>query len=81
MGVTLMLGLAIARQPWLLLTGAALVLGLAIAIDSVSCPLFAYPFAAGTWPSSSTAFRTSRSCMCPRLPTGSNFNSAKWLSI
>ena len=81
MGVTLMLGLAIARQPWLLLTGAALMLGLAIVIDSVSRPLFAYPFAAGTWPSSSTAFKTSRSCMCPGLPTGSNLNNAKWLSI
>ena len=81
MGAALVLGLAVARRPWLLLTSVVLGLGLAPPIDSVSCLLFACPFAATTWPSSSTAFKTSRMCMCPRLPTGSNFNNAKWLSI
>ena len=77
----LVLGLAVARRPWPLITGVALVLGLATTTDLVSCPLFAWPFATVTRLSSSTAFRTSTTCICPELPIGSNFNNAKWLSI
>ena len=81
MGAALGLGLTVARRPWPLITGATLVLGLAVATNSVSRPLFTWPFAATTRPSSSTTFRTSTTCICLRLPTGSCFNSAKWLSI
>ena len=57
----LVLWLAVPRRPWLdVLTGVALVLGVAVAADSVSCPLFAYPFAAGPPPSPTTLFRTRR---------------------
>ena len=56
---TLVLGLAIACKPWVgVLTGAALVLGVAVAADSVSCPLFAWPSAAKPPPSPTTLFRT-----------------------
>ena len=57
----LVLGLAVARWPWVgVLTSVALVLGLAVATGSVSCPLFAYPFAARPPPSPATLFRTHR---------------------
>ena len=39
------------------LIGAALVLGLAVAVGSISCPLFACPFAAGPPPRPATSFR------------------------
>ena len=79
---TLVLGLAVACQPRLgVLRGATLVLGLAVAVDSVSCPLFSCPFAVGPPPSPTTAFRTRWTWSCPKLPTGSISNSAKWLSI
>ena len=57
--VALVLRLGIAHQPWVdVLTGAALMLRVAVAADSVSCLLFAYPFAAGPPPSPATLFRT-----------------------
>ncbi|KAM3708444.1 hypothetical protein ACJW31_02G097100 [Castanea mollissima] len=79
------LGLAVAGPPRPLdavarvgvLTGAVLVLGVAVAADSVSCPLFASPFAAGPPPSPARSFRTRRTWLCARLPTGSISNSAK----
>ena len=78
----LVLGLAIAHRPRLgVLRGAALVLGVAIAADSVSCPLFAYPFATGPPPSPATLFRTRQTWLYSQLPTGSISNRAKWLSI
>ena len=78
----LVLGLAVARRPRVdVLTGATLVLGVAVAADSVSCPLFACPFAARPPPSSITLFRTRLTWLCSRLPTRSISNSAKWLSI
>ena len=77
MGAAFMLGFAIPSRPLPLITGVVLV----VAIDSISRPLFTYPFATATQPSSSMAFRTSTTCLCPWLPTGSNFNSAKWPSI
>ena len=80
--LTLVLGLAVARRPRVdVLTGATLVLGVAIAADSVSCPLFACLFAARPPPSPTTLFRTRLTWLCSRLPTGSISNSAKWLSI
>ena len=80
--VVLVLRLAVARRPQVgVLTGVALVLGVAVAIDSVSCPLFACPSAAGPPPSPTTLFRMRRTWLCARLPTGSISNSAKWLSI
>ena len=79
---TLGLGLAIACQPRLgALRGAALVLGVAVAADSISCPLFACPFAAGPPPSPTMAFRTCRTWLCPGLPSRSISNNALWLSI
>ena len=42
------------------LIGVALVLGLAVAVGSVSCPLFASSFAAGPPPRPATPFRTRR---------------------
>ena len=78
----LVLRLAIAHRPRVdVLIGAALVLGVAIATDLVSCPLFACPFAAGPPLSPATLFRTRQTWLCSRLPTGSISNSAKWLSI
>ena len=78
----LVLGLAIAHRPRLgVLRGAALVLGVAIAADSVSCPLFAYPFATGPPPSPAIAFRMRRTWLRLGLPTGSISNSALWFSI
>ena len=58
----LVLGLAIACRPWVgVLTGAALVLGVAVATDSMSWPLFGWPSAAGPPPPSpATLFRTRR---------------------
>ena len=41
MGAALGLGLTVARRPWPLITGATFVLGLAVATNSVSRPLFA----------------------------------------
>ena len=53
------LRLAIAHRPRVnVLIGAALVLGVAVAVDLVLCPLFACPFAAGPPPSPATLFRT-----------------------
>ena len=63
------------------LTSAALVLRVAVAVDSMSCLLFACPSAAGPPPSLATLFRTCQTWLCARLPTGSISNSAKWLSI
>ena len=78
----LVLRLAVARRPRIgVLTGVALVLGVAVAIDSVSCPLFACPSAAGPPPSPTTLFRMRWTWLCARLPTGNISNSAKWLSI
>ena len=78
----LMLELAVARRPWVgVLTGATIVLGVTIAADSVSCPLFASPFAAGPPPSPATLFSTHQIWLCSRLPIGSISNSTKWLSI
>ena len=55
----LVLGLAIARWPRVrVLIGTALVLGLAVAVGSASCPLFACSFAAGPPPRPATPFRT-----------------------
>ena len=55
----LMLELAVARRPWVgVLTGATIVLGVTVAADSVSCPLFASPFAARPPPSPATLFST-----------------------
>ena len=77
---TLVLGLAVARRPRLdVLRGVALVLRVVVATDLVSCPLFAYPFAAGPPLNPTTAFRTHRTWSYPGLPTGSISNSAKWL--
>ena len=77
-----MLGLAVARRPRLgVLRGVMLMLGVAIAADLVSCPLFAYPFSVGPPPSPTIAFRTRRTWLCPGLPSGSISNSALWLSI
>ena len=77
-----MLGLVVARRPQLdVLRGAALVLGVAIAADSVSCPLFAYPFATGPPPSPAIAFRMRRTWLRLGLPIGSISNSALWFSI
>ena len=76
------LRLVVARQPQLgVIKDDVLVLGVVIAANSVSCPLFACPFVVATQPSSSMAFRTSRTCLCPKLPIGSSFNNTKWLSI
>ena len=78
----LVLRLVVACRPWVdVLTGAALVLGVAVAADSVSCPLFVCPFTARPPPSPAALFRTCRTWLCSRLPTGSISNSAKWLSI
>ena len=75
--VALVLGLAVARRPWLdVLWGVALVLGVAVAADFVSCP-----FIVGPPPSPTTAFRTRRTWSCLGLSTGSISNNAKWLSI
>ena len=58
---TLVLRLAIARRPRVnVLTGATLVLRVAIAADSMSCPLFAWPSTTGPPPSPATLFRTRR---------------------
>nr|POE98836.1 hypothetical protein CFP56_56119 [Quercus suber] len=74
----LVIGLAIARRPRVgVLRGVALVLGVVVAADSVSCPLFAYPFAAGSPPSPTTLCKTRWTWLCSRLPIGSIFNSAK----
>ena len=74
-------GLALECRPQVdVLASAALVLGVVVAADSVSCPLFAYPFAAGPPPSPTTLFRMRRTWLCSRVPTGSIFNNAKWLS-
>ena len=57
----LVLRLAVARRPRVgVLTGVALVLGVAVAADSVSCPLFAYPSVTGPPPSPTTLFRMRR---------------------
>ena len=80
--LTLVLGLAVARRPRLgVLRGVALVLGVAVATNLVSCPLFACPFAAGPPPSPTMAFRTHHTWLCPGLPSRSISNSALWLSI
>ena len=74
----LVLGLVVARRPWVgVLTGAALVLRVAIAADSVSCLLFACLSVAGPPPSLAILFRTRRTWLCARLPTESISNSAK----
>ena len=76
MGVALVLRLALACRPWLgVIRGAMLMLRLIVATDLVSRPLFAWPFATATRPSSSTTFRTSTTCMCLGLPIGSSFKS------
>ena len=76
------LELAVARQPRVsVLTSVALVLGVAVAANSVSCPLFAWPFATGPPPSPATLFRTRQTWLYSQLPTGSISNRAKWLSI
>ena len=78
----LVLGLAVALQLRVgVLTGATLVLGVAVAADSMSCPLFACPSAARPQPSPTTLFRTRWTWLCAQLPIGSISNSAKWLSI
>ena len=75
---TLVLRLAIAHLPRVnVLRGAVLVLGVAVATDSVSCPLFACPFVAGPPPSRATLFRTRQTWLCSWLSTGSISNSAK----
>ena len=57
----LLLGLAVSRKARVsVLTDAALVLGVAVAADSVSWPLFGWPSAAGPPPSPATLFRTRR---------------------
>ena len=57
----LLLGLAVSRKARVgVLTGAALVLGVAVAADSVSWPLFGWPSAAGPPPSPATLFQTRR---------------------
>ena len=78
----LVVRLAVAHRPWVgVITGVALVLGVAVAVDSVSCPLFACPFVAGPPPSPATLFRMRRTWLCSQLPTRSISNSVKWLSI
>ena len=80
--VALVLRLAIACRPQFgVLNGVALVLRVVVTADLASCLLFACPFAAGPLPSPAIAFRMPRMWSCPGLPTGSIFNSAKWLSI
>ena len=55
----LLLGLAVSRKARVsVLTDVALVLGVAVAADSVSWPLFGWPSAAGPPPSPATLFRT-----------------------
>ena len=77
MGVALVLRLALACRPWLgVIRGAMLMLRLIVATDLVSRPLFAWPFATATRPSSSTTFRTSMTSMCLGLPIGSSFKVA-----
>ena len=57
----LVLGLVVAHKPRVgVLMGVALVLGVAVAVDSVSCPLINWPLAAGPPPSPATLFRTRR---------------------
>ena len=57
----LLLGLAVSRKARVsVLTDAALVLGVAVAADSVSWPLFGWPSAARPPPSPATLFRTRR---------------------
>ena len=51
----LLLGLAVSRKAGVgVLTGAALVLGVAVVVDSVSWPLFGWPSTAGPPPSPAT---------------------------
>ena len=58
---THVLRLAVAHQPRVgVLTGVVLMLGVAVAAGSVSCPLFACPFATRPPPSLATLFRTCR---------------------
>ena len=74
----LVLGLVVARRPRVsVLTGAALVLEVAVAVDSVSCPLFAWPSAAGPPPSPATLFRTPQTWLCAQLPIGSISKNTK----
>ena len=52
---TLLLGLTVSRKAGVgVLTSAALVLGVAVAADSVSWPLFGWPTAAGPPPTPAT---------------------------
>ena len=55
------LGFTVAHQPRLgVRRVAVLVHGVVVVVDSVSCLLFAYPFATGPPPSPTTTFRTHR---------------------
>ena len=76
------LGFTVAHQPRLgVRRVAVLVHGVVVVVDSVSCLLFACPFATGPPPSPTIAFGMRRTWLCLGLPTGSISNSALWFSI